>query len=267
MGIRKKIFLGFVIIGFILFLSGSICIFQLVRIEKSLSGILTDNIKSIDLARRLSDETEAQTWDVIHIMINNETGRRAKVNFNSNTFERCIDSLSNNVTSDQEALIVDSLLCNYRNFKANASLLDSILALATTGERAEYFNLRYKPALIAFENSVTKLREINQEVISQNSSRLEGNFYRIIMPLIIAMSVGLFLIILFNYFINLYFLRPVLSIIKGIKAYLGQKTPYDVEIETRDEINELNHEIKVLISHSRKKDSARPGVFRFDSKT
>jgi hypothetical protein len=263
MGIKKKIFLGFVIIGFILFLSGCICVFQLVQIEKSLSGILNDNIKSIDLARHLSDETEARTWEVIHIMTNNETGRMAKLNFNPTIFERCLDSLSKNVTSEEEAFIAENLYCNYRQFRNKSIELDSVFEFAGLESRAEYFNTRYKPSLIEFENSITKLREINQEAISQNSRKLEGNFYRIIMPLIIAVSVGLFLIIIFNYFINLYFITPVLSIIRGIKNYLGQKTPYNVEIETKDEINELNHEIKILISHSRKKDNNRPGVFEF----
>ena len=263
MGIRKKLFLGFVIIGFILFLSGCICIFQLVRIEKSVSGILTDNVKSIDITKRLSDAAEAQIWDVMHIMVNNATGRNAEIQLDTAVYEHYIDLASKNITSEAEDSIVENVRGCYESFKSSSRTLDSVFAMPGMSERARYFNTRYKPSLRAFIESVRELQEINREEISQNSRKLEGDFYRIVMPLIIAMGVGLFLVLIFNYFINLYFITPVLAIIKGIKSYLGQKTPYDVKIETKDEINELNHEIKVLISHSKKKDNNRPGVFEF----
>jgi methyl-accepting chemotaxis protein len=83
-----------------------------------------------------------------------------------------------------------------------------------------------------------------------------------IIPLIVAIVVGLFLIILFNYFINFYFINPVLKIIKGIKEYSTNKQPYNVKIDTRDEINDLNKEIKSLISNTKQKEST--GVFNFN---
>jgi hypothetical protein len=220
-------------------------------------------VKSIDITKRLSDAAETQIWDVIHIMVNNATGRNAEIHLDTAVFEHYIDLASKNATSEEEDSIVENMRGCYENFKSSSLTLDSVFAMSDASERARYFNTGYKSSLRAFVESVKELQEINREAISQNSRRLEGDFYRIVMPLIIAMSVGLFLVLIFNYFINLYFITPILAIIKGIKSYLGQKTPYDVKIETKDEINELNHEIKVLFSHSKKMDNNRPGVFEF----
>ena len=267
MGIRRKIFLGFVIISFILFLSGWICIFQLMKIEKTVSGMLTDNIKSMDIAELLLDESESQTWNIFHRMTNSESGNKSEIVFNGAELERLIHLASQNITANDEEIIIENLRLNYENFKASALTLDSILTTQGNIDGNICFNTMYKPSFKAFNSSIRELRTVNQNAISHNSHKLESSFYRMTMPLIIAIVVGLCLIILFNYFINMYFITPILNIIKGIKNYFEQKTPYDVKIETKDEINELNREIKVLIAHSKKKESASPGVFQFNKNT
>jgi methyl-accepting chemotaxis protein len=178
MGIRKKIFLGFVVIGLILFVSGMISLFQLIQIEQTVTTI--NNIHNIEMSEKIFDE--------------------AKIILN------------------------DSLCAAYQ-------LLDSLF--------------------VSYNNTVL-----------DNTAELKANFYRMVIPLTVAIVVGLFLIILFNYFINFYFINPVLKIIKGIKEYSINKQPYNVKVSTRDEINDLNREIKSLISNTKQKESA--GVFNFN---
>jgi hypothetical protein len=238
------------------------------KIEKTVSGMLTDNIESMDIAELLLDESEAQTWNIFHRMTNNGAGNKAETNFNGAELERLIDLASQNITVDNEELVIEKMKHNYETFKTSALTLDSIFTTQKNiDERDMYFNTVYKPSFKAFNNSIRELRTVNQNAMSQNSHKLESSFYRMTMPLIIAIVVGLCLIILFNYFINIYFITPILNIIKGIKNYFEQKTPYDVKIETKDEINELNKEIKVLVAHSKKKEGVLPGVFQFNKNT
>lgn len=262
MGIRKKIFFGFIIIGLILFMSGLISLFQLIQIEKTVAGMHSDNIRSIEVSQEILNEAEKQTWEIIDIMHNNLEGEDAQIHFNEKLYASCLNMVSQNITSSEESKIIDTLHVQYSVYKHQVQVLDSLFATSNIEKRTQWFNNYYRPYYLAFIKTLTDLSKQNQNIISLNSHKLESNFYRMIIPLIVAVAVGLFLIILFNYFINLYFTNPVLRITKGLKTYTENKIPYNVKIDTNDEIGELNKEIKTLISHTKQKNSV--GIFDFN---
>ncbi|MDR1887217.1 MAG: MCP four helix bundle domain-containing protein [Prevotellaceae bacterium] len=262
MGIRKKIFLGFVIIGLILFTSGMISLFQLVRIEKTVAEMNTNNIRSIEASGRMFDEAKKQTWKILDIMHENAQGEDARIILNDTVYANCLDFILQNITVPEEKTMFDTLYVRYQLFKHHTALLDSLFLSNSAKERNEWFNTLYRPVYESFTKATGELGTLKQNTISGNSTALEANFYRLVIPLIVAVAVGLFLIILFNYFINFYFITPILKIIKGIEEYSENRQPYNVKIDTRDEINDLNREIKSLISHTKQKESA--GVFNFN---
>ena len=53
MGIKTKIFAGFIVVGTLLFLSGIIAIYELTSIENSMQGLLKDNLKSIEVPKQM----------------------------------------------------------------------------------------------------------------------------------------------------------------------------------------------------------------------
>ena len=258
MGIRKKIFIGFVIIGFILFLSGIISIFQLIGMEKTVSGMLSDNVKSVELSKYMTDALEAQSWDILDIITKKKTGNEAKFHFYQTGFNDLISGARNNLTVAGEKEVIDSLEISYNIYYKTITKVDSLFALPYIERRIEWFVDLYQPAYLQFNAAIQKLRVINQNAIFENSMILEGSFYRMLMPPIIAITAGLFLIILFNYFVNLYFINPILRITKGIKTFFDNKIPYNVKVETKDEINELNEDVKILISQFKKDSISKP---------
>jgi methyl-accepting chemotaxis protein len=262
MGIRKKIFLGFVVIGLILFTSGMISLFQLIQIEQTVTDINANNIRSIEASEQISDEANRQTWKILDIMHDNSQGENARIILNDTLYTKRLDFILQNITIPEEKNMFDTLCAKYRLFKYNTILLDSLFVTGTTEERNERFNTLYRPAYESFSEAANNLTILNRNTISNNSAELTSNFYRMVIPLIVAVAVGLILIVLFNYFINFYFINPVLKIIKGIKEYSVNRQPYNVKIDTRDEIHDLNREIKSLISNTKQKEST--GVFNFN---
>ena len=256
MGIRKKIFFGLVIIGFILFLSGIISIFQLIGMEKSVSGMLSDNVKSVELSKYMTDAVEAQSWNILNIITKEKTEDDAKLHFYEDEFKNLIDNARNNLTVEGENVVIDSLEAAYIKYHQRIKVLDSLFALPDTDKRINWFADLYQPAYVMFNTAIQKLRLVNQNALFENSVKLEEGFYRMLMPPIIAIGVGLLLVILFNYFLNLYFISPILRINKGIKSFLDNKIPYNVTVDTSDEINELNEDIKMLISQSKRDNPA-----------
>ncbi|MDR2025954.1 MAG: MCP four helix bundle domain-containing protein [Prevotellaceae bacterium] len=262
MGIRKKIFLGFIIIGLILFTSGMISLFQLMRIEKTVSGLNVNNIRSIEASGKIFDEAKKQTWKILDIMHNNSQNGEARIIFNDTLYRSCLDFILQNITIPEEKKMFDILQANYQLFKHQTVLLDSVFLSGNVTERNEWLNTKYRPVYESFIKAAHDLEIFNQNTMLKNSTELEANFYRLVTPLIVALAIGLFLVILFNYFINIYFINPILKIIAGLKEYSENKQPYNVKIDTRDEIYELNREIKSLISHTKQKESV--GVYNFN---
>ncbi|MDR1341513.1 MAG: hypothetical protein LBK58_15900 [Prevotellaceae bacterium] len=262
MGIRKKIFLGFVVIGLILFASGMISLFQLIRIEKTVADMNVNNIHSIEASGRIFEEAKIQTWKILDIMHENLQGVDAGIVFSDTLYEGCLEIILKNAVTQEEKSMFDTLYAKYQLFRRQTMLLDSLFLPGDAKERNEGFNTLYRPAYESFTKAANRMGVFSQNTISKSSVELKNNFYRLVIPLIVAVTAGLLLVILFNYFINFYFINPILKIIKGVKGYSENKQTYNVKIDTRDEINELNKEIKLLISHTKQKESA--GVFNFN---
>jgi methyl-accepting chemotaxis protein len=262
MGIRKKIFLGFIIIGLILFTSGMISLVQLIRLEKNISDMNVNNIRSIEALEKILDEAKEQTWKMLDIMHDNSQVENAVIVFNDTLYTDGLDFISQNITMPEEKRMFDILSANYQLFKHQTILLDSLLLSGNTEEHDEWFKVEYRSAYEMFTKAANDLEIFNRTAVLQKSTELEANFYRLVIPLIVALAIGLFLVMLFNYFINFYIINPILKIITGVKKYSENKQPYNVKIDTRDEINELNREIKLLISHTKQKESA--GVYNFN---
>jgi methyl-accepting chemotaxis protein len=262
MGIRKKIFLGFVVIGLILFASGMISLFQLIQMEQIVADMNTNNIHSIEASGKIFDEAKKQTWKILDIMHDDSQGEDARIILNDTLYENRLAIILKNITAPEEKNMLDALSAQYQLFKRRTILLDFLFMSNETKERNEWFNVLYRPVYESFTEAAHNLEILNRNTIANHSVELKSNFYRMVIPLIVALAVGLFLIMLFNYFINFYFINPVLKIIKGIEAYSVNRRPYNVKINTRDEIHDLNREIKSLIANTKQKEST--GVFNFN---
>ncbi|HNY06279.1 MAG TPA: hypothetical protein PKL23_07515, partial [Candidatus Egerieousia sp.] len=66
--VKRKIYLGFVVLGFILLLSSVIAIFEFVSMRKSVSKLVTDNIASINTSRMLLEVTDEYNFKLLEGM-------------------------------------------------------------------------------------------------------------------------------------------------------------------------------------------------------
>ena len=62
-----------------------------------------------------------------------------------------------------------------------------------------------------------------------------------------ALLIAIVIVCIFYYFINLYYIDPVLRITGGLKAYLNSRIPFKVSVEGRDEVYRLKEYIESLI--------------------
>mgnify|MGYP000323821131 FL=1 len=93
----------------------------------------------------------------------------------------------------------------------------------------------------------------SQRIMDVKAQRLEDNAYRATMPGFIALLIGILIVVVFFYFINLYYISPVLKITDALKNYLNSKIPFKVNVEGRDEMFRLKESIEKLIDQQKSK--------------
>lgn len=250
MGLRKKISLGFVVIGTILLLSSVIAIYELIVMRKTVSALITDNISSINTSRMLLEVTDEYNFSLLKGMGAN-TSAEIPDFAHDFRFTEYLSSVRKQFTTPLERKYADSVLYAYAAYAHTIKLAPMVWQDNYQGRRNWYFNRLY-PIYMQLRGYLQKLSATTQEALVDNSKNLSDSFYRSIMPGVVAVAIGIILVFLFNYFINIYFIRPVISITKGIGSYLSYKKSYSINIETDDELNELNESVKELVDTNKR---------------
>lgn len=255
MGIRKKISLGFVVIGSILFLSSVIAVFEFSRMQRSVTGLMTANINSINTSRMLMELTDEYNFILISRVIIDSSITSAEILYDDR-FDSYIATIKGNFSSKNEIAIADSLALSYSKYLSVISGSRGIMS-AGIEQRKEWYENELKPVFSDLRKYKKELGLITQTALAQNSNELHEGYYRSIMPGIIAVGAGIVLVLLFNYFINIYFISPILLISKGIKNYRDFRKSYSVQLDNQDEIEEINIEVRNIIEENKKLKSIK----------
>ncbi|GAB1473126.1 hypothetical protein MASR2M69_05670 [Bacteroidota bacterium] len=250
MGIRKKISLGFVVIGFILFLSSVIAVFEFNRMRKSVTVLMNANINSINTSRMIMELTDEYNFILLSRVIVDSTFRSDEILYDDR-FDKYLYNIKKNFSSETEIAIADSLAFYYSQYLSVISKTNKIMSEDTEVRKAWYEN-ELKPVYNNLRKYKKKLGILTQTAMAENTKDLQEGYYRSIMPGIIAVSAGIILVLLFNYFINIYFISPILLISKGIKSYKDFRKSYNVHFDNDDEIQEMNIEVKSIIDENKK---------------
>ncbi len=88
--------------------------------------------------------------------------------------------------------------------------------------------------------------------LHDNALRVEESRYRSVVPGIIAILAGLVLILLFSYFINYFFVNPLVKITQAVNNTVEFGSPFKVNVDSNDEIGELKEAISRLALQAKK---------------
>ena len=118
-------------------------------------------------------------------------------------------------------------------------------------ENVDWFVDIYKTSYSDLTSSIKNFMVSSQNMMDAKARRLEDNAYRATMPGFIALVIAIVIVLIFYYFVNLYYITPVLKIDSALKAYLDSKMPFKVTIEGKDEVYRLKERIESLIDQSK----------------
>lgn len=247
MGIRQKIMLGFFTLGLLLFFSGLISYSELGKMRVSTQNMMDASLKNMTLSKQMLDGVQDQNTSLLQMILSGRTPASDSLWFAGRLkFEEAL--LEANV-SVGEIMGFDSLYAASIRYNqlVNAHFEDGM-----EEQDPQWFAETYKTVYYDLTSSIKNLMLSSQGMIDQESKKLERNAYRAIRPGIIALAIAILIIIVFFYFMDVFFIKPVLKMKDGLRNFITAKIPFSVKFESKDEMGELREYIEELTEEVRK---------------
>jgi NtrC-family two-component system sensor histidine kinase KinB len=252
MGIRLKILFGFLVLSLMLLIAGLWSIYELNSIGSSVQNILDDNYESIHAAKVMKEALEREDSAILLLLLGKWEEGRAVLASADSLFEAKFKFASMNITIPGEKEHLESIKSKYITYKKLCER--PIVGTNKEGNLDWYFQEVYQ-SFLSVKESVNELINLNNKIMYQTATDLENRSNRAIMPGIIAIISALVFTFIFTYLINYYIVGPIIRITDGIKKFKEKRTPFDVKIETKDEIYYLAEAIEHLCLSVKNQDS------------
>ncbi len=238
--------LGFLCLGAMLAFSGMISMFQLGKLSNNTQNLLNSTLENMAVSKRMLDAAQMQNTSLLHIIVlrHNE-----------------LDETFTSARAELEAALTDASVMT-----SNSTSLDSIYRARDNyyrliddffmkpGEKdVEWFMSMYGSSYLTLTNAIKDYMVESQRTMLSEAEALEKYAYMAIMPGVLTLCVALLIVIIFAFMIDIYYIKPIQRMTRGLDAMLKHKFPYNVEVDGDDEIARLNGQLKELAALARDK--------------
>ncbi len=247
MSLRLKILSGFLILTIMLFVAGGMSIYELVSVGTSVQSLLDDNYKSMNAAKMMIEALEKEDSGVLLLLSGKWEEGRSAVTDGDSLFQKGFDIAQHNVTIPGEQNYVKAIEEKYNVYKN--LWMKPIAGTKNEGDLNWYFQ-KIHNVFQEVISAVGELAALNEQAMYQTASTLKNKAHRAIMPGIIAILSAFAFTAVFNFFIHYYVVSPIIDITRGIRLFTSSRKPFDVKIETKDELFHLMSSIQELLAQS-----------------
>ena len=253
MVISNKINMGFLVVGFVLFLSSLVSIFEMGRTRHSLGDVLSVNVDNINASIQLLEVTDQNIFTLLNqIGVNPDSLLQMGSLYEDDRFEGYFRASGSTFTTNEEQALTDSIMFAYA---AYMQILNEAPVLWEDNgylPRREWYTARLYPTYTRLRNYILELISLEQDLLDHNTQQIQDGFYRSIMPGVIAVASSILLLFLLSYFIRIYVIQPIKEIRTGVRNTLLFKKKYQVRLPAGDELSELNESITQLCDEHNK---------------
>ena len=234
--------------GRLLFFSSLISVFEFTRMNRYVSGLIADNIRSINAARALLSVSEQYNVSLMNgLVIEGTESPKDVALFRGEELVASFENMRHSFVTPEEQAAADSVLYAYSAYMQVVSEADQIWQQDYELRQQWYFN-RLQPVYLKFRGYMMQLTSVCQDALIENSQDIREGTYRSLMPGLVSVLVGLIMVLLFNYFLNFYLINPLIKINKGVNGYRNYKRDYNVEVDNNgDELDQLNDTVRNLV--------------------
>lgn len=243
LSMRAKLTLSLCAIAIALLTSSVISIMEYSRMSDYVSGLIADNIKSINVAQRLSDVSGTYNLEILKVI--GDESVSTLPDFRQDEFMSHCDSLRKSLMPTKMMPLTDSVVYAYSAYMLTSLELNEVLLSDFIDTRTWYFE-RLQPQYHRLNQYIDNLDEAIYGDLKKNSETFERGFYRSIIPGAVAVGVGLLLILMLLFFILVYYVNPIYKMLSGLNNYRSFNKKYSYTFEGDDQLSELNDGITEL---------------------
>ena len=246
LSLRAKLTLSLSSIAVVLVVSVIISYMEYRNMSSYVSGLIADNINSINVAQKLSEVSNTYNLDILSV-IGDESARLP--NFNQEEFVARCDSLKKNLTSVGLLPLADSVMYSYAAYMLTTLELEDVLLSDFIDSRTWYFD-RLQPKYNRLRSDIDALSAGMYNDLRKNSETFDRGFYRSVIPGFVAVLVGLLLVILLLFFMMAYYVKPIYKMVDALKNYRSINKKYTYTFEGDDQLAELNAGISEMAAEN-----------------
>ncbi len=214
--------------------------FNLVRLERSVDGLLSDNYKSIKAISHMMETVERQDSAVLmYLNIDKERGLEL-FSQNNQMFMEWFVVQKNNITEVSEAELVDDLALQYKEYVNIFLKLQEIRNTKEDEDAIKYYNEEILTKFSQIKRILSDLFVLNENAMYENNQRTSDNsrqsMYFILILSLISVAGGFAA----SRFFAHRFLAPIKQLSEGISRVKSGELNQYIEINTGDEVQELS---------------------------
>jgi len=223
--------------------AGAYSIYELTSISLSVEKLLDENYKSITASKQMTEALERGDSGMLLLLSGKWDEGRSTLEDADQNFKRAFTAAADNVTIPGEKKLIDKIDAAYNEYR---SYWDRPMGGMTREDKLNWYFEEVHRQFEETKTIVQELMSLNDTTMYQTASDLQNRAHRTIMPGIVAFLSAIVFSIVFNFFVNLYFVNPILRLNKAVKNFLQSGRPLQIEIDTNDELKDLAETISNL---------------------
>lgn len=240
---RGKLILSLLSIAAVLLVSCIISVMEYTKMSDYVSGLIADDISSINVANKLSEMSNSYNLEILAVI---GEGSAAKApDFDVDFFKNNCNLLRSSSAANAVAPLADAIMYSYSAYMLTAQELEDVMQSDFIDTRSWYFE-RLQPMFSRLTSDIDNLNSAIYKDLEENSATFERGFYRSVIPGIVAVGVGLLLIVMLLLFLLSFYVNPLYRMLDALKAYKTNDKKYNQKIDSNDQLAELNEGIKEL---------------------
>lgn len=244
--IRKKISSGFIAVSFVLFCAVVLNVFELKRMSLKTEEFINLSNQSAENATRMLNALQKQNIAVLNMLMKGDS--IPSVEFKMGSMELSSVILETKGVSPNNVAIdsIESALEKYHK------TIDHHVFDGNETDGQSWFMNTYIKDYYALDGAIKAYMTSSKGSVSMRISELEDNVYKTITPSVLTLLIAVTILLMFFFFIDTYYTKPVRRISKALDSTLKTRAPYQVKIDDQSEISQLNDNITELVNHIKK---------------
>ena len=251
MSLRWKILSGFLLLVLMLATAGLWSVYELSATRAVVKSMLDDNYRSIEAANHMRGALQRADSGSLLLLLGSTLEGEMLLQSADSLFTAQFAVAASNLTIADEQACLDRIRQRYDAYRSRWSGLQ---AAADSEARLNWYFTDMHQAYLAAREAVTTLEELNSRFMYDTASALHARTHRSVMPGIIAVVAALLFTLMFHFLLNVYVLRPIMAIQRGVKEFEERGQDFNVRVTSGDELAELAASIRQLCTNvSRRK--------------